>query len=157
MRLRRSWTAWITSRPLASRTTPHRIDNSRTGPYSDYLLKELDDEIFKHEPKYSAYIEILKHIGQNQFNLETFRAACATRSSLLTPEDTPSVILRALFSFSVIGYLQTGGGRGGSSYIWQYINARAQFDDSAVFFRVHPGFKEVLRLKLVGAEEAAQE
>ena len=46
----------------------------------------------------------------------------------------------------MIGYLKTGGGGGGSQYIWRYLDPGAKFDPAAETFRVHAGFKEALDL-----------
>jgi hypothetical protein len=54
--------------------------------------------------------------------------------------------LAALFEFSVTGYLKSGGGGGGSGYVWRYQDARSRFDPTAGVYRVHPGFKEALDL-----------
>ena len=41
-------------------------------PYSEYLLKELADEIFKHVPSHRDYIDILKSLEALQFTREEF-------------------------------------------------------------------------------------
>lgn len=115
--------------------------------YSEYLLNELDDEIFKHEPQYKEYMELLKHIGTLQFNRDVFREVFSARTDLFSEQASATAALSGLFEFSIIGYLKTGGGRGGSGYAWRYLDPRARFDASATNFRVHPGFKEVLDLK----------
>jgi hypothetical protein len=125
-----------------------RFDNdvviaAREG-YSDYLLRELDDEIAKHVPNYREYLEVLKRIGNIQFTSDVFRDAWAGRPALAG--DSWEEGLAALFEFSVIGYLKSGGGGGGSTYVRRYRDARARFDPSAELYRVHPGFKEALDL-----------
>lgn len=112
--------------------------------YSDYLLRELDDEIAKHVPNYREYLEVLKSIGNIQFSSEVFRDKWAERPSL--SKDNWQDGLTSLFEFSVIGYLKSGGGGGGSTYVWRYFDARARFDPTADVYRVHPGFKEALDL-----------
>ncbi len=55
--------------------------------------------------------------------------------------------LRQLFEFSIVAYQKTGGTGGGSGYVWRYLDSRARFDESATYFRVHPGLIEGLGLK----------
>jgi hypothetical protein len=112
--------------------------------YSDYLLHELDDEIAKHVPNYREYLEVLKSLGDIQFASEQFREGWDQRPAL-TGQDWRSG-LGSLFEFSVIGYLKSGGGGGGSKYVWRYLDSRARFDPAAELYRVHPGFKEALDL-----------
>jgi hypothetical protein len=112
--------------------------------YSDYLLRELDDEIAKHVPDYREYLEVLKTIGNVQFTSEDFAAAWSGRPALVN-EDWIEGLTR-LFEFSVIGYLKSGGGTGGSTYVWRYLDSRARFDPAADVYRVHAGFKEALDL-----------
>lgn len=124
--------------------------------YSDYLLRELDDEIFKHHPAYRDYVELVKSIGTLHFSASQFTAVCKRRSDLVPDGKLPVDVLRALFDFSVIGYLKVGGGSGGSGYVWSYLGPRARFDEAAVSFRVHLGFKEVLDLKHGGRKAEGQ-
>ncbi|MBY6676523.1 hypothetical protein HQ314_06310 [Rhodococcus sp. BP-332] len=119
------------------------IHHARTR-YSDYLLNEIDDEIAKHVPEYRSYLEIIKSVGSEKFELGDFENVSQTHSA---PNETaPRDALGQLFEFSVVGYLRPGGRGGGSTYVWRYKDPRARFDPSASSFRVHPGFKEVLGL-----------
>ena len=115
--------------------------------YSDYLLKELDDEIHKHIPHYEDYLELVKSLGSLQFNLQEWNSVCDRRSDLLGDTATPLSVLRELFEFSVVGYQRTGGVGGGSEYVWRYLDPRVRFDETATNFRVHPGFMEAFGLK----------
>jgi hypothetical protein len=115
--------------------------------YSEYLLKELEDEIFKHIPEYRNFVDILKSLEALQFSSEDFEQACKRRQDLLGEGITSVVILRQLFEFSVIGYMRTGGVGGGSEYVWRYLDPTIRFDDAATSFRVHPGLMEALGLK----------
>jgi hypothetical protein len=121
--------------------------------YSDYLLNELEDEIFKHVPGYDRLVEVLKTLGTLQFTAENFRSVFERRPDLLPDGMSVNDALRRLFEFSLVGYLKTGGGGGGSSYVWRYLDPRARYDDAAVNFRVHPGFKEVLALRKGGGSK----
>jgi hypothetical protein len=115
--------------------------------YSDYLLNELDDEIAKHVPRYKEYLEVVGSIGRERFSREQFVEAWAKRKPLADID--PSLALQQLFDFSVIGYLKTGGGGGGSQWAWRYRDIRphrAVVPADAETLRVHPGFKEALDL-----------
>jgi hypothetical protein len=112
--------------------------------YSEYLLRELDDEIAKRIPDYRDYLEVLRGIGSIQFSLKEFRERWAAHPDL--SDGSPEDALRQLFEFSVIGYLKPGGGGGGSKYVWKYQDARARLRADAETFRVHAGFKEALDL-----------
>jgi hypothetical protein len=116
-------------------------------PYSDYLLKELSDEIFKHVPAYRDYIDILKSLEALQFTKDEFEQACIRRTDLLVGEATPIRMLQQLFEFSLVGYQKTGGVGGGSEYIWRYIEPAVRFDEASTSFRIHAGLMEALGLK----------
>lgn len=128
------------------------VANARPA-YSDYLLNELDDEIFKHVSQYEEYLEVLKGLGTLQFSRADFEGSFSARVHHPANGAAPTDALKALFDFSVVSFLRVGGGSGGSQYVWRYLDSRAQFDETAETFRVHPGFKEVLGLKLGGSGE----
>ncbi len=110
--------------------------------YSDYLLKELDDEIHKHVPDYRNYLEVVKTIGGTEFSKARFERVFTARY----PDGTVTDVLRQLFEFSVVGYRKSGGRGGGSTYVWKYLDPQSQFSEVADTFRVHAGFKEALDL-----------
>ncbi len=102
----------------------------------------------KHIPRYKDYLEVFKTLGVLQFTKEEFEDAFERRKSSLADIDNPMDILKELFEFSVVGCYRIGGrGYGGSEYIYKYKDQRAQFDEEAQTFRVHPGLMEVLGLK----------
>ena len=115
--------------------------------YSRYLLAELDDEVPKHFPDYKKYIEILKSMDSLQFDRHDFEIACKTRESFLATHVQPVDILAALFRFSIIGCYASGGGTGGSEYVFRYKDPSSQFNETASSFRIHAGLKEVLGVK----------
>lgn len=120
--------------------------------YSIYLLRELDDEIAKHFPDYKEYLEVLKRVGSIQFSPAEFEEEWTKRASLKVKGSEKA--LEELFEFSVIGYLKSGGGGGGSKYVWRYLDPGARFDPAADTFRVHAGFKESLDLVYGKGREA---
>jgi hypothetical protein len=120
------------------------VHNARDA-YSDYLLNELDDEIAKHVSDYKDYLEVLKSVGTERFSLVDFTERWKARYQ---EDRDPLAALERLFEFSVVGYLKPGGRGGGSEYVWRYQDPRARFDSTAEVFRVHPGFKEALDLKV---------
>lgn len=116
--------------------------------YSNYLYRELVDELHKHIPHHEDYFDILKTLEALEFSLKEFEDACTRRSDLVGAKDQPLLILRRLFDFSVVGYERIGGAKGGSGYVWRYLDSSIRFDGSATRFKVHPGLKEAFGLKL---------
>jgi hypothetical protein len=122
--------------------------NLAKSEYGHYFLDELDDELHKHLPNYRDYFELIKSIGVLQFSKEEFNSAYELKKSMLASGNTPSYILKELFEFSIVGFYRAGGkGYGGSEYVFKYKDIRAQFDESAQQFRLHPGLMDVLGLK----------
>jgi hypothetical protein len=121
------------------------VNKART-EYSHYFLNELDDEIYKHIPKYKDYLEIFKTIGVLQFSKEEYLDAFSRKKELSA--SNPMDVLKELFEFSIIGFYRAGGkGYGGSEYVYKYKESKAQFDESAQKLRLHPGLMDVLGLK----------
>lgn len=122
--------------------------NKAHGEYSNYFLDELDDEIHKHIPNYKKYLEIFKSIGVLKFSKEDYLSKYLEKKATLPEINDPMDILKKLFEFSVVGFYRVGGkGYGGSDYIYKYKDPRAQFDENATDFRLHPGLMDVLELK----------
>ena len=115
--------------------------------YSDYLYRELEDEIHKQIPNYEFYVEVVKNLEALQFTRQDFLDAWDKRKSLLSGNDNPDLAMKQLYDFSLIGYYSPGGGGGGAEYIWKYRDQKSTFNENATQFRVHPGFKDVLGLK----------
>jgi hypothetical protein len=122
--------------------------NSARSEYSNYFLRELDDEIYKHIPIYKDYLDIFKTIGCLQFSKEDFFKAFESKKAGY-PGITDSLsILKDLYDFSIIAYYKAGGkGYGGSEYVFKYQNTGSSFDSTSSKFKLHPGLMDVLELK----------
>ena len=116
--------------------------------YSDYLLHELQDEIFKHIDGHERYFDVLRELEALKFDMEEFQAACKKRADLIKADTHPKDILAELFEFSIIGFYQPGGGGyGGAEYIFRHKSPQARFNPNADNYRVHLGLQETLGLK----------
>jgi hypothetical protein len=130
--------------PAGTRFDNVSVEQARRD-YSDYLLNELDDEIAKHVPAYKSYLDVLKAVGTERFELQEFVSTWQRRVGG-GPVRAHGALER-LFEFSVVGYIKPSGRGGGSEYAWRYRDSRARFEIDAPRFRVHPGFREVLGLR----------
>lgn len=131
---------------------PNRIDNvdvhNARIDYSEYLLREIDDEVHKHLPDYEKHLNVLRALGKWQFDRGEYEEAFKRHyeESVITSGEA----LENLYEFSFVGYYRAGGrGFGGSEYIFKYREPRTRFDNTATRFRVHPGLIEVMGLKRV--------
>ena len=116
--------------------------------YSKHFLSELEDELHKHSEAYERYFRVLKEMTNVTFSKEEFALEWETRRGLFDSDDNVDRALEALFDFSVVGYLTTGGERRGSGYVWRYEDSRARFDPNARKYQVHLGLKEEFGLRL---------
>ncbi|GAC1548201.1 MAG: hypothetical protein NVS3B16_23320 [Vulcanimicrobiaceae bacterium] len=71
-------------------------------------------------------------------------------------------VLKALFRFSIVGYRKLGGTRGsgrkgGSEWIFLYLDPRTRFDEAAQQIRVHYGLIKVLDLRRAQRTAAAED
>lgn len=111
--------------------------------YSAYLKSELDDEIMPHWPQWSVALQAISALATLNFDADDFEIEYAKRNKTdITPEEA----LESLFRFSVIGYSLTSG-YGGSTWVYKYTDPRANWDNGAKKFKVHPGLKEAARLR----------
>lgn len=116
--------------------------------YSRYFMQELEDELHKHSKSYERYFEVLKGLSNVGFSRDEFDRAWDARKTMFDDGETPERALEALFEFSVIGYLATGGRGAGSKYVWRYLEPRVRFNADAKTFQVHLGLKNEFDLKL---------
>ncbi len=116
--------------------------------YSDYLLRELTDEVFKHIVNHNRLFDLLRELDSVQFDMTLFEAACTTRSDLMPKDLTPKEVLAELFEFSVVGFYQPGGGGyGGAEFVFRYKSPQAKFNPNATSYQIHLGLQETLGLK----------
>ncbi|MEM8153130.1 hypothetical protein Q4R20_16765 [Morganella morganii] len=121
------------------------VHNARSD-YSEYFLREIEDEVHKHFPEYDKYLDVLRGIGTWQFDKPAFESNLGK----IHPKGskTAEEALEELYDYSFIGFYRAGGsGYGGSEYIFKYRDSRTSFSHASARFRVHPGLIEVLGLK----------
>lgn len=125
--------------------------------YSQYLGSELNDEILKHVPEYTKYLELIRSIGHWHFESKPFESVVSKRQDLVG-EETSTSILEKLYDYSIIGFYRAGGGGyGGSEYVFRYKEPPIKFDSTASRFRVHTGLIEMLGLKKTTAQDDGAE
>lgn len=108
--------------------------------YSQYLLRELDDEIYQAENSWEDAIKILRRIEKEKFTRKEFEREYDVESKEKKLTLDPTSMLNLLYHFSIIGY--TAGRR----TEFRYMNESLSFDIQAKSFRVHRGLKEALGL-----------
>lgn len=113
--------------------------------YSAYLKAELDDEVLPHWPQWEEALQACSGIStitfdRNQF-VEEYRRRRSEKNTLSEDE-----ALKLLYEFSVLGY-ERRSGYGGSSWVFQYTDPGAGWDNSASHFKVHLGLKEYAKLR----------
>jgi hypothetical protein len=120
------------------------IVNSREG-YSSYLKQELDDEIRPHWPQWAEALRACSAISTVTFERDEFEREYMERKSDSNGINAEEA-LSLLYRFSVIGY-QSRSGYGGSSWVFQYTDQQAGWDNAAKNFKVHSGLKEYAKLR----------
>ena len=122
---------------------PDRIDNTDVHnarvEYSEYFLREIDDEVHKHMPEYEKELDVLRALGKWQFDRAEFEAVYEKQSPERKP---PMEVLESLYEFSFIGFYRAGGRGFGGRSIWVQVS-RAPYSIliqlRASKFRIHPG------------------
>jgi len=140
------------NRGAAQDDDPNKIDNvdvhNARIDYSEYLLREIDDEVHKQLPDYEKHLNVLRALGKWQFDRHEYEQAFMRHYG--ESPITAGLALERLYMFSFVGFYRAGGrGFGGSEYIFKYREPRTRFDNTATRFRVHPGLIEVMGLKRV--------
>jgi hypothetical protein len=113
--------------------------------YSDYLKRELDDEIKAHWPQWGDALAALTALQTITFTSEAFAKAYESQRSDAASPDAKQA-LASLFDYSVIGY-NTRSGYGGSAWIYRYESPNMRWDPGVNLYKVHYGLKEYCRLK----------
>ncbi|MCU0598635.1 MAG: hypothetical protein MUE70_05160, partial [Desulfobacterales bacterium] len=129
---------------------PDKIDNvdihNARIEYSEYFLREIDDEVHKHLPDYEKHLDVLRALGKWQFERNSFEAAF--KDLYPSSPRSSSEALEMLYDYSFIGFYRAGGrGFGGSEYTFKYREPRIRFDHTSARYRIHPGLIEVMGLK----------
>ena len=129
---------------------PQKLDNvdihKARIEFSEYFLREIDDEVHKHMPDYGNHLDVLRALGKWQFERKEFDETFKVQypAAVLSPAD----VLEKLYEFSFIGFYRAGGrGFGGSEYMFKYREPLTRFDPTSTRYRVHPGLIEVMGLK----------
>ena len=114
----------------------------------------MNDELHKHSRLYEEYFSVLKDLTNVTFTLEDFEKAWKKSHLASDAKAKPINALEALFAFSVVGFLSTGGHGAGSKYVWRYQDPKAKFSQAARTFQVHLGLKEEFELKFYAKKRA---
>jgi hypothetical protein len=135
-----------------SSTAPPKFANEDVNrahqEFSNYLRNEIIDEVYKYQPDYKIYFEILRQIGCQLFTSQEFSDAYEAWKNRLEQHVGADDVLEQLYEFSIVGFYRAGGsGYGGAEYVYKYLDSRAEFNRSAERFRVHWGLVEALQLK----------
>jgi hypothetical protein len=147
----------------AFKDKPENIDqienrhiNEARARYSDYLLREIIDEIHKHVTIWPQCIEVLRELDAVTFDRAEISGISRDRVELLPDGVDINRVLSDLFEFSVIGYYAPGGkGYGGAQYTFKYKEPRAIFNPHALSYQVHLGLQEALNLKRYSRQSSA--
>ena len=113
--------------------------------YSAYLKSELDDEVIAHWPYWEEALQACSALSTITFRIDDFVREYDQRGSMPN-EVSARDALKLLYRFSVIGY-ERRSGYGGTSWIFQYTNPEAGWDNAASTFKVHLGLKEFAKLR----------
>lgn len=119
------------------------VHNARLA-YSSYLRNELEDEVSKHLEDYRDYISVISSIGKMDFSRDEFQTESESFDRLKGKNHDSA--LKSLFDFSVVGYYKSGGKKGGSGYVFKYLEPNDELQSGRDRFRVHKGLKESLQL-----------
>lgn len=134
----------------STQDSPNMIDNidihNARVEYSEYFLKEIDDEVHKHLPDYQRHLDVLRALGKWQFDRSEYEEMF--KQHYPDAKLSAAQALEALYDYSFIGYYKAGGrGFGGAEYMFSYRELRNRFDATSTRFRIHPGLIEVMGVK----------
>lgn len=117
--------------------------------YSNWLYKEIKDEIQSHLPVWRESLQAITKIGRGRFSLEVFEASLKTNSAIVKWLESNSKdaadIAETLFKFGVIGNLEN------RRWLFGYKDNALAFDPDMELI-VHYGLHKKLRLLKSKAE-----
>lgn len=114
--------------------------------YSEYLKKELDDEILTHWQDWDLSLQVLSRNGRVYFTKDEYITAYDNSNPKSEKTYTGDSSLEQLYNFSVIEY-EARSGYGGSGWKSKFANPELGWDSNATKFKVHFGLKEYMKLK----------
>lgn len=114
--------------------------------YSDYFLRELDDEIAESESYWRDCIEMLRSVGRSRFTRPDFQVAYKRTQNRIPLHYGEEEALRLLYRYSILGFEGTRDSGSGVTDHFRYINESINFDPAARSFLVHRALKEALDL-----------
>lgn len=115
------------------------------GRYSQFLLRELGDELHKQRPDWDTLLERLRELGRMTFTLADWVEAARRRGEHLS-DGAAKDQLGLLFDASVVGVARVGGSKGGTHHVFNYSESYLKPEFSGRM-HVHPGLKKGLQLK----------
>lgn len=129
----------------------HLITNddvsSGRNAYSDYLVRELDDEIAQVRPGWEVTLEFLRVVGATRFKksaLEVAHSRLAKETGLSMSVDE---LLEFYYEYSIVGFERVGR-TGSSGYYdhFRFMDETVRFSPEANSYYVHRGLKDYLDL-----------
>jgi maltose-binding protein MalE len=114
--------------------------------YSNYLKKELDDEILPHWQDWEVCLQALSRLGKLYFKKEEYSEVYQTINVNTQKTYSELQSLEELYNFSIIEY-EVRSGYGGSGWKSKFANPELGWDVNAIRFKVHLGLKEYMKLK----------
>ncbi|MGA8150395.1 MAG: hypothetical protein WB952_05555 [Terriglobales bacterium] len=122
------------------RLTPTAIRKSGR-KYSEWLSREIGNEMFRVVPDYRQAIGLLTRLGTHSFAISTWRSAFA-QNELLARKYEPDVVLERLYEFGVVGMAIA---KKRQHWVFKYTHPQILFNSSGPFV-LHPGLYDFLAL-----------
>ena len=115
-------------------------------PYSEFIYREFIDEAHKQYPYIPQLFEVLRGIRYERFSYEQFENEYNQLTSVKNQLNlNPTIALKILFDFSIIGVERVGGSAGGSSFEFKYTDSLIQPEFNRTMV-IHPSLKKHLKL-----------
>ncbi len=109
--------------------------------YSDWLSKEIGNEMFRVVPEYRLALSLLRKLGSVKFDAPAWREVFS-HNVVLAQKYSPDAVLERLFEFGVVG---TVLGKKLRSWTFKYTNPHINFDIGGMF-GLHPGLYDFLAI-----------